>query len=199
MAAPANDVKRGQKYGCLEVLSQQGKLWNCKCICGRIHQFKRKDLKHKKRDRCTCARREKLNPTKHSLYSLWGSMVDRCECPTNHKYKDYGGRGITVCERWRKSFLTFVEDMGPRPSKVHTLDRCDNDKGYSPSNCRWATRAEQIANRRNTIRLTYKGETKLIDEWATHLGIKRTTIRARLLRGWDVKETLEKPVAPWGR
>lgn len=85
--------------------------------------------------------------TKHPLYDIYMDMLGRCRRPTHQRYADYGGRGITVCERWRADFWSFVADMGERPPG-RSLDRTDNDKGYSPDNCRWATAKEQRANRR---------------------------------------------------
>ena len=86
--------------------------------------------------------------TGHYLYTTWKSMRDRCLCPTNEKYDRYGGRGITICDRW-SDFALFLEDMGERPPG-HTLDRVDNDGNYEPDNCRWATPAQQTSNQRLT-------------------------------------------------
>lgn len=90
-----------------------------------------------------------ISRSKHPLYSTWCNMIARCYDPRNKRAKHYGGRGITVCDRWRNDFWAFVEDMGPKPSPTHSLDRLDNDGNYEPLNCRWATRMEQAGNQRH--------------------------------------------------
>jgi predicted DNA-binding transcriptional regulator AlpA len=124
-------------------------------------------------------------------------MKARCTCPTNPAFKDYGGRGIKVCERWLNSFENFLADMGERPSHLHSLDRWpDNDGDYEPGNCRWATAREQALNRRqrgenaSARRISFGGETHTIREWSKITGIKWATIWDRLQHGQPPERAL---------
>ena len=123
----------------------------------------------------------------------WMALRNRCNCPTNSRYSRYGGRGITVCERWN-DFTAFYADMGPRPSPKHSIERIDNDGSYSPENCRWATAAEQSYNRRNKTFITAMGRTMRLCEWARELGTNASTIRNRLLRGWSPDRAVSEGV-----
>lgn len=109
-------------------------------------------------------------------------MIQRCHNPSNKAYADYGGRGITVCDRWRNSCQSFLDDMGPRPSAAHSVDRIDNDGNYEPKNCRWATATEQNRNNRGNRNISWGGKTQTVQEWATELGLKYTTLKRRLDR-----------------
>lgn len=129
-----------------------------------------------------------------SEYRAWQTMRLRCTVPTNPAYKDYGGRGITVCERWINSVENFIADMGPKPSSKHELDRKDNDKGYSPDNCRWATRKVNDRNRRSNRLITYLGETHALAHWCERFRIPRDTAKKRLDKGWDAEKTFTTPV-----
>lgn len=100
----------------------------------------------------------------------WRAMRTRCNNPNDIFYARYGGRGIKVCDRWQSSFENFLEDMGKKPTIKHTLDRIDNSGDYEPSNCRWATQAEQANNKRNNRTVTYGGKTMTVAEWAKELG-----------------------------
>lgn len=121
-------------------------------------------------------------------------MNRRCLNPRDRCYKNYGGRGITVCERWRNSFEAFYEDMGPRP-KGASLDRTDNSKGYEPNNCRWATQAEQSRNKRTNRMITAFAKTMCLSDWAEEVGIPLGTLRYRLASGWPAERALTDPPA----
>jgi hypothetical protein len=127
-------------------------------------------------------------------YRSWSQMRNRCQNPNSRKYLYYGARGIKVCDRWQ-SFAAFYEDMGPRPSPKHSIDRFpDNDGNYEPGNCRWATYAEQNLNYRRNRRLTYKGETKTVKEWAAIVGLPYQCLLKRITKsGWSVVHALETP------
>jgi hypothetical protein len=121
-------------------------------------------------------------------------MMTRCRNPKCSQFKNYGARGITVCERWRE-FINFYTDMGPKPTPSHSLDRIDPNGMYEPTNCRWATPTEQSENKRDTVRVAFDGETLTLCEWARRLGIKRSTLDYRLhVAGWSIEDALTTPV-----
>jgi hypothetical protein len=173
----------------------------CECECGNTKEIRVTGLTYSKTLSCGCLQREAI--TKHgmsytSVYGVWGSMVSRCTNPHHDEWDSYGGRGITVCDRWLK-FENFYEDMGDRPSDKHSLDRLDNDKSYSNDNCEWRLPRDQMNNRRNTVKLTHNGITKPASEWADESwvkanGINHELIISRKYLGWDDIKTLETPV-----
>ena len=136
--------------------------------------------------------------TKHSghgtlTYARWKSMMQRCNYPKHIGYARYGGRGIKVCERWH-DFAAFLADMGECPSKDMTMERIDNDLGYQPGNCRWATKAEQSRNRSHCVLLTHNGITQNITDWALALGMRPQTLTERLRLGWTPERALTQPL-----
>lgn len=132
------------------------------------------------------------NPS--SLYTTWLSMRDRCANPRKRYWANYGGRGITVCERW-DDFANFAYDMGPTYHPGLTIDRINNDGPYSPENCRWATHAEQHLNRSDNHFLTYQDRTMTIKEWADETGLDFKLIWQRITRdGWTVERALTAPI-----
>lgn len=124
------------------------------------------------------------------LYTAWQRMRQRCLNPKNKRWARYGGRGITVCERWSE-FRSFKEDMGATWFKGASLERIDNNGNYEPSNCKWIPFAEQAKNRSDTIMVEYKGEKMCMRDWEHKLGFKRGTLRMRLrYYGWSVEQAL---------
>jgi hypothetical protein len=129
----------------------------------------------------------------HPEYEVWKNMRRRCNDPRNKRYARYGGRGITICARW-DDFLLFIEDMGPKPSPKHTLERIDNDGPYCPTNCRWATGKEQARNRRTNRLVAFNGRTCTLAEWAEIAGIPYPVLRARFYRlKWPIVRCLSEP------
>ena len=188
----------GHKFGRLIVVSFAYKRyacshWNCLCECGGTAVCRSSSLKDGYSQSCGCIIR-KHGKTRTSEYNIWSSMIARCTNRKCHAYHRYGGRGITVCERWRTSFINFFSDMGPRPSLKYTLDRFpDNDGNYEPGNCRWATMKEQQRNRGNNHLITINGQTKCLNEWAEIVGLHRTAIERRIKKGMNEIDAVMKP------
>lgn len=130
-----------------------------------------------------------LHPIIRGTYGSWQHMKQRCHNPQNRKFNYYGGRGIAVCAKWRNSFLSFLADMGVRPVGL-TLERVDNNKGYGPENCRWATRLEQVSNRRNNIILDTNLGVMTLKAAAIAYGIHHGTLRDRIIKGWSTMSAL---------
>jgi hypothetical protein len=200
----------GQKFGRWAVQEFYGRVgnkyyWTCVCDCGKTKKVWSSNLKNGQTKSCGCYKKERAIEAniKHGqnrkgyrtpIHIVWSQMIQRCYNPNNHKYKDYGGRGIKVCDRWRYSFENFYEDMGEVPEGL-TLDRKDNDGDYTPENCHWATMKEQQNNRRDNVWITHAGETKTRTQWERSLGMKLGTLNNRLNRdGWSIKKALTTPV-----
>ena len=129
-------------------------------------------------------------------YSPWQKMIQRCTNPNQTGYDNYGGRRIRVCARWRgaNGFACFLADMGPRPSRQHSIDRYPNNNGdYEPSNCRWATRRQQDANKRTNFVIAFRGKSQSVTEWALELGLHESTLFKRLHNGWGRMRALTSP------
>lgn len=127
-------------------------------------------------------------------HSIWRRMKARCYNTNNNRYYRYGGRGIKVCDRWINSFGNFFHDMGPVPSRKHSLDRINVDEDYHPDNCRWASYKEQANNATSNRMITYNGRTQTLAQWSDETGIGRTTISARISKyGWSVDKALTSP------
>lgn len=143
------------------------------------------------------ARSARLHPEymRSPEYNAWRSIKSRCLNPLDKSYASYGGRGIVICEDWQASFQKFLAHIGRRPTARHSIDRINNEGNYEPGNVRWSTPPEQMRNRRVTRFLTLNGTTLCLSDWATHLGIGKTTLCARLKAGWSVERSLTTPLA----
>ena len=182
----------GKKFGRLTVIKKirdnKKYKWLCECECGKTKNIIGWNLVNNMTKSCGCLGREIriLALTKHGMtksveFTTWHEMKRRCLGKDKKRIKNYGDRGITVCDRWLK-FENFYKDMGKRPTKKHSIDRIDNSKGYSKDNCRWATSKQQGRNKRNNIMVTYKGETKCLSEWAEVTGLKQALLYQRTIR-----------------
>jgi hypothetical protein len=131
-----------------------------------------------------------IKATYLSEYRTWDSLKRRCQNPSDRSYSRYGGRGITVCDRWRDSFEAFLTDMGPRPGPGYSIDRI---------NCRWATARQQQQNLRSNRLITFGGETKPLIVWAREKGLTKRSLQFRLNNGWPVERALTTPLIPFGQ
>lgn len=158
-----------------------------KCQCGQLSVHRKKELANGQTKSCGCLRRDALTThgkSKTPEYRAWVDMISRCHNPKHRHYSEYGGRGITVCDQWRKSFDNFFRDVGQRPAVNLSIDRINNDQGYFKENCRWATQSQQTRNCRRNRRLTIGGVTKSVAEWAEEPGaVAEFLIRSRLNAG----------------
>ena len=130
--------------------------------------------------------------SKTSTYKSWEAMIQRCSNASLKSYKNYGGRGISVCDEWTK-FEKFYADMGIKPNGC-SIDRIDVNGNYDQLNCRWSTMKQQNRNRRNNRLIEFNGETMCVNEWAESLGINKRTLLNRLTNGWEIKKALTHPV-----
>jgi hypothetical protein len=213
----------GTRYGRLVVIADAGylryphrlvKIWLCRCDCGKEKAVKGTNLRNGVSRSCGCLQREVAaktiqfisithgqtkNGKPTSEYDTWSHIKSRCLNPSDKSYRDYGGRGITVCPEWLGSFETFLAYVGPKPSPLHSIDRIDNSGNYEPGNVRWAVRVEQNRNKRNNLIIEFLGESKILVEWAVELKIATGTLRSRLIKyGWTVERAFTTPVVPGG-
>lgn len=190
-------------HGMLDGSSCKYPAWLCRCECGNTTLVRSSSLLNGTTRSCGClhvdtAKKHGAAQWKHgqiytSEYRSWAGMFDRCTNPNNGSFSRYGGRGITVCAAW-SDFRIFMQDMGAKPSPQHSLDRIDVNGIYCPENCRWADSVQQNRNKRSNISITFRGETKLLIEWAQLLGFTYYTLIHRICtRKWDVERALTQP------
>ncbi len=181
----------GQRFGRLVVTKMLPKArCECLCDCGNVTTPLHSDVRHGKTKSCGCT--VSHHGMKHTPeYSVWTSMLQRCENPNNKDYHYYGERGITVCPEWH-DFAVFIADMGVRPSGCQTIDRIDNDKGYELSNCRWTTWKRQQRNTSRTIKLDYGGLMLPLCDLAELTGLDSNVMRYRYHAGWSIDRMLAR-------
>ncbi len=190
----------GQKFGRLEVIRlSSDKKWECICDCGSVVRVVWRSLVTSNTSSCGCLRRELRtrkntthNKSRTKVYKIWCGMIKRCYNQKSKSYKDYGGRGIEVCERWQE-FENFYVDMGD-PPKGYTIERRDNDKGYFLENCCWVTKSEQNNNQRTNHLIEFNGVIKNISQWEKYLGFPESTIHKRIFRNWSIERALTTPL-----
>lgn len=200
----------GERYGRLTVISRSHKdkhgyvHWNCICDCGNTVSVCGCSLRKGHTKSCGCLHREvfssiaKNNRThgmsKDRLYKIWSSMKMRCQDENHSSYKDYGGRGISVCNLWNtfEPFYEWAMSNGYSPSL--TIDRIDNNGNYCPENCRWADKKTQSNNKRNNRIITIHGEKHTLSQWSDISGVKKNTIQTRLRKGWNPEDAIFQPL-----
>ena len=199
----------GHKFYNLTVVDldhkENGKsFWLCKCDCGNNKIIRGDHLTSGAVHSCGCKKKKQITnlnrtKTRHGqwgtrLYGIWNGMKERCNNCNCSSYPDYWGRGIKVCEEWNNDFSTFYSwSLQHGYADDLSIDRIDVNGNYEPNNCRWITLQEQNENKRNNIKLTYKGKTKTLPQWSTELGIKSSTLRNRVNEGWSVDKIIETP------
>ena len=195
-------------------------MWKCKCECGKECVANSMLMRAKKKRSCGCLYQQMLADGRKKLlekqrthgksgtreHHIWLNIIYRCESESCGQYFRYGGRGIRICQGWRHSFETFINDLGYPPSKKHTVERKDNDGNYScgkckeciqnkwQANCEWNTRKAQANNRRSNKVFEYKGQKRNVTQLAEEFGIDRQLIFDRLRRGWSIADAIERPV-----
>lgn len=183
----------GTKSGRLSIVAFAGRsgkstLWECECECGNRCVKSSHDIRQGGVQSCGCLFADTI--TKHGLskspeYTAWEAMVQRCRNPNNPGYKNYGGRGIAVCDQWvgPGGFERFLAAVGRRPGNGFSIDRINNELGYEPGNCRWATKREQLANRRCALLMRVGGEMLGVDDLCKRMAISRWEAR-KLIKNW---------------
>lgn len=203
----------GTSFNHIKIVSYAGinagnrKVWIGECICGNKLELYRSHIENKTVLSCGCKASENgintrirrsnyVSKRKPIEYRHYRNMITRCFKESYIEYSHYGGRGITVCDRWlgEKGFENFLSDMGKRPSKTHSLDRIDNNGNYCPENCRWATRIEQANNKSTNNMMTINGITRTMSEWCKDNEIKYGTVWRRVKKGWSHYDALYAPL-----
>jgi hypothetical protein len=186
---------RNRRFGKLLVIREGDKIrasraWVCKCDCGKEITVKSGSLKIGHTKSCGCIKRDAAKYCYMRFYNTWTGMLSRCYSKKNIGYKNYGGRGISVCKAWREDYMAFHNWALKRWKEGHTLDRRNNDGNYTPYNCRYATPKQQQNNRRVNRRIRIRKSTKTLAQWVEHYGLTTNLVYSRVYRGWDIVTAL---------
>ena len=201
-------IKYNERFGRLIILQEVPKTiknrrrFLCKCDCGNLVEVNLNCLTLNNTRSCGCLNSETLikrnykhGGCSHESYINWEGMHQRCYNKNAKSFAYYGGRGIAICRRWRKDFWAFVNDIGYKPSKNHTVDRIDNNGPYAPWNCRWATKKQQARNRSDNRLIYYKDTHKILKDLADDLGVNKNTLSNRLTKYNDnIELALKDPI-----
>lgn len=206
---PKYEANAGEKYGRLTLVKEtvctpKKHKWLCRCDCGNYKEVSIYQLKSGECKSCGCLRNEiateqcysmaRHNMARTRVYRIWGGMIERCTNPRSKDFKNYGGRGVSICDEWR-NFEGFKEwALSNGYEDTLSIDRIDVNGNYEPSNCRWITIRDQQKNRRNSVIVEYRGETHCLKDWAKITGIPYYTLHGRKQKGWNVSRMFETPV-----
>lgn len=202
---PARIDLTGQKFGGLTVLGlsvdepYRKKKWHCVCECGKEVDVTGSNLRSGHSTQCKSCQLSKIQganvrhgQSKTKLYYVWRSMLSRCENPDHKSYKDYGGRGIKVCEAWHRPepFLEWAKSAGY--CEGLEIDRIDNDGNYCPENCHWIPRKDNAVNKSNNKRIEYEGQVKTLSEWARYFGVNYKSLSRNVLKGYSLIDAVQR-------
>lgn len=212
-------VKKGDRYGLFTIVKEVEGVYSgknrrrtflCKCYCGNLKKVALNDLRTGNTKSCGCikeftSRNNGLKSTTHGmthtkLYSIWWGMKQRCYLESNPSYKDYGGRGIRVCQLWIDDFQVFYDwSVENGYEEGLSIERIDVNGHYEPDNCTWIPFSEQSRNKRNTRLITFDNETLTLREWSEKLNLSYGALKRRLQVGWSVEKALTTPLAKWSK
>lgn len=202
---------KGKRFGRLLVIQEvdranpNARQWECLCDCGNTHTVRQNNLQTGSVSSCGCLQREHRATvsrfgrtthrlSSHPLFPTWRNMIQRCENPEDESFKNYGARGISVCQRWHQ-IENFIADMGERPFLGAQVERKNNDGNYCPENCIWANRNTQARNKRNTRKIVFRNQERLLVELAEECSLPVSIVRSRIDRyHWTIERALTTPV-----
>lgn len=197
----------GQTFGNLYVVKRientatNKAQWQCECLCGNIIPVITSHLKSGHTKSCGCLKRDLCieRHLTHGMsdtpeYNIWLRIIQRCTNPNNQDFKDYGGRGITICDKWRYDFMAFFNHTGKRPSIKHSIDRINNNSGYKPNNVQWSLPQKQANNKRNNHNIIIHYCTMTMSQWAKFVGMDNATLWNRIKNNWPIEKAVFQPV-----